>query len=36
MKTKQAYPLMKKHFTFSTGEHIEADLEDLQRLLQEN
>ena len=27
---------MKKHFTFSTGEHIEADLEDLQRLLQEN
>ena len=27
---------MKKHFTFTTGEHIEADLEDLQRLLQEN
>ena len=27
---------MKKRFTFSTGEHIEADLEDLQRLLQEN
>ena len=27
---------MKKHFIFSTGEHIEADLEDLQRLLSEN
>jgi len=27
---------MKKHFTFSTGEHIEADLEDLQRLLRDN
>ena len=27
---------MKKHFTFSTGDHIEADLEDLQRLLREN
>ena len=27
---------MKKRFTFTTGEHIEADLEDLQRLLQEN
>ena len=27
---------MKKQFTFSTGEHIEADLEDLLRLLQEN
>ena len=27
---------MKKRFTFTTGEHIEADLEDLQRLLYEN
>ena len=27
---------MKKRFTFSTGEHIEADLEDLQRLLSDN
>ena len=27
---------MKKHFTFSTGEHLEADLEDLQRLLRDN
>ncbi len=27
---------MKKRFTFSMGEHIEADLEDLQRLLSEN
>ena len=27
---------MKKHFTFTTGEHFEADLEDLQRLLREN
>ena len=27
---------MKKRFTFSTGEHIEADLEDLQRLLSNN
>ena len=27
---------MKKHFTFSTGEHIEADLEDLRRLLRDN
>ena len=36
MKTKHDYPLMKKHFTFSTGEHIEADLEDLQRLLSDN
>ena len=27
---------MKKHFTFTTGEHIDADLEDLQGLLQEN
>ena len=27
---------MKKHFTFSTGEHIEADLEYLQRLLSDN
>lgn len=27
---------MKKHFTFSTDEHIEADLEDLQRLLSDN
>ena len=27
---------MKKHYTFSTGEHFEADLEDLQRLLREN
>ena len=27
---------MKKHFTFSTGEHIEADLEDLQRHLSDN
>ena len=27
---------MKKHFTFSTGEHIEADLEDLQCLLRDN
>ena len=27
---------MKKRFIFSTGEHIEADLEDLQRLLSEN
>ena len=27
---------MKKHFTFSTGEHIKADLEDLQRLLRDN
>ena len=36
MKTKHGNPLMKKHFTFSTGEHIEADLEDLQRLLPDN
>ena len=27
---------MKKRFTFTTGEHIEADLEDLQSLLQES
>ena len=27
---------MKKRFTFSSGEHIEADLEDLRRLLCEN
>ncbi len=27
---------MKKRFTFSTGEHIEADLNDLQRLLSDN
>ena len=27
---------MKKQYTFSTGEHFEADLEDLQRLLREN
>lgn len=27
---------MKKHFTFSTGEHTEADLEDLQQLLRDN
>ena len=27
---------MKKRFTFSTREHIEADLEDLQRLLSDN
>ena len=27
---------MKKRFTFSTGEHIEADLEDLKRLLSNN
>ena len=27
---------MKKRFTFSTGEHIEADLEDLHRLLRDN
>ena len=27
---------MKKRYTFSTGEHIEADLEDLQRLLRDN
>ena len=27
---------MKKRYTFPTGEHIEADLEDLQRLLAEN
>ena len=27
---------MKKRFEFSTGEHIEADLEGLQRLLAEN
>jgi len=27
---------MKKRFTFSTGEHIEADFEDLQRLLSDN
>ena len=27
---------MKKRFTFSTGEHIEADLDDLQRLLSDN
>ena len=27
---------MKKRFTFSTGEHIEADLKDLQRLLSDN
>lgn len=27
---------MKKRYTFSTGEHIEADLEYLQRLLREN
>ena len=27
---------MKNRFTFSTGEHIEADLEDLQRLLSDN
>ena len=36
MKTKHGNPLMKKHFTFSTGEHIEADLEDLQRILSDN
>ena len=27
---------MKKHYTFSTGEIIEADLEDLKTLLREN
>lgn len=27
---------MKKRYTFSTGETIEADLEDLKRLLKEN
>ena len=27
---------MKKRFTFSTGEHIEADLDDLQRFLSDN
>ena len=27
---------MKKHYTFSTGETIEADLDDLHRLLAEN
>ena len=27
---------MKKQFTFSTGEHIEADIEDLQKLLSDN
>ena len=27
---------MKKRFTYSTGEHIEADLEDLKVLLREN
>ena len=27
---------MKKRFTFSTGEHIEANLEDLQKLLSDN
>ena len=27
---------MKKRYAFSTGEHIEADLEDLQRLLSDN
>ena len=27
---------MKKRFTFSTGEHIEADHEDLQNLLRDN
>ena len=27
---------MKKRYIFSTGEHIEADLEDLQRLLSDN
>ena len=27
---------MKKKYIFSTGEHIEADLEDLQRLLSDN
>ena len=27
---------MKKHYTFSTGETIEADLDDLHRLLTEN
>ena len=28
--------IMKKHYTLSTGETIEADLDDLQRLLAEN
>jgi len=27
---------MKKHYTFSTGDTIEADLKDLQKLLAEN
>ena len=27
---------MKKRYTFSTGEHIEADLEDLRNLLRDN
>ena len=27
---------MKKRYTFSTGEHIEADLENLRNLLREN
>ena len=27
---------MKKRFTYSTGEHIEADLEDLKKLLSDN
>ena len=27
---------MKKHYTFSTGETIEADFDDLRRLLAEN
>ena len=27
---------MKKHYTFSTGDHIEADLDDLRRLLSDN
>ncbi len=28
--------IMKKHYTFSTGETIEADFDDLRRLLAEN
>ena len=27
---------MKKRYTFSTGEHIEADLDDLKKLLSDN
>ncbi len=33
---ERKHTVMKKRYTFSTGESFEADLEDLQRLLEQN